>query len=356
MVTARLPFEGDTLYSIMMQHMQGVVRPPHEIAPELQIPEELSRVILKAIDKSREQRYQTAEEFASALEQIAGAGTSESSLPQANAPSFQATSVQASSRATPVPFPKTVPAIPPASAGSVQSRTASNFSSPPATSAPAMPPAEVVQPVATQPVAGKINAPVPDSLFVKSAEQHVFVQPRKTGIKNVIVIAVLIVAAAVVGGVGYLKYQAFRRVQIENAVNDLLSAAPSVSLRNAGIHVSVSNTREVTLDGDVTTQADFAVAESLAASVPGVADVKNRIRVVAPTNAQTAGQSGTPAESPDSLIQKGIGFLDAGDYPSAIESFTKAAGVDPNNKQAQDWIERANKAQKTEEELLKNRR
>ena len=35
MVTARLPFEGDTLYSLMMQHMQGNVRPPDEIAPEL---------------------------------------------------------------------------------------------------------------------------------------------------------------------------------------------------------------------------------------------------------------------------------------------------------------------------------
>jgi hypothetical protein len=218
-----------------------------------------------------------------------------------------------------------------------------------------MPPAEVIQPVATQPVAGNINAPAPDSLFVKSAEQHVFVQPRKAGIKNVIVIAVLIVAAAVVGGVGYLKYQAFRRVQIENAVNDRLSGAPSVSLRNAGIRVSVSNAREVTLDGDVTTQADFALAESVAASVPGVADVRNRIRVFAPTNAQTSGQSGSPAESPDSLIQKGIGFMDAGDYPSAIDSFNRILASDPNNKQAQGWIERANKAQQTEEKLLRSR-
>src|SRR5262249_36510871 len=35
MVTARLPFEGDTLYSIMMQHIEGDVRPPDQLVPEL---------------------------------------------------------------------------------------------------------------------------------------------------------------------------------------------------------------------------------------------------------------------------------------------------------------------------------
>ena len=71
MVTAQLPFEGDTLYSLMMQHVEGRVRPPHELVPELHIPEPLSRVILKSIDKAREQRFQTAEEFIAALDQVA---------------------------------------------------------------------------------------------------------------------------------------------------------------------------------------------------------------------------------------------------------------------------------------------
>ncbi len=356
MVTARLPFEGDTLYSIMMQHMQGAPRPPHEIAPELQIPEVLSHVILKAIDKSTEQRYQTAEEFAWALEQVASPGISEPSLPEASAPSFRATFMEGSSRATPVPAPPPVPAIPPPSAGSVEPRTAGNARTPvPAAAAPEVPSAEVVRTVAIEPPVGNVKAPAPDSLFVKSAEQHVFVQPRKLGIKNVIVITLLIVAAAVVGGVGYLKYQAFRRVQIENAVNDRLGAAPSVSLRNAGIRVSVSNTREVTLDGEVTTQADFATAESLAASVPGVAEVSNRIRVVAPPNGQSTGQGGSPAESPDSLIQKGLGFMDTGDYASAIDCFTRAAAGPEGNPKAQALVDQARRAQQTEEKLLRSR-
>jgi hypothetical protein len=278
------------------------------------------------------------------------------SLPEANAPPFQPTFVQGPSRAATAPIPPTVRAIPPTPTASAQPRIASNVSAPgPATSTPRVASDELARPGAIRPIAGNINAAAPDSLFVKSAEQHVFVQPRKLGIKNVIVIALLIVAAAVVSGVGYVKYQAFRRVQIENAVNDRLNSAPSASLRNAGIRVSVSNTREVTLDGDVTAQADFAIAESLAASVPGVVDVRNRIRVVAPQSGQTAGQNASPAESPDSLIQKGIGFMDAGDYPSAIDCFTKAAAGPKGNPKAQALVDQARRAQQTEEKLLRSR-
>src|SRR5580700_178861 len=71
MVTAQLPFEGDTPYSLMMQHLQGTVRPPHELVPDLHIPESRSEVILKAIDKSRDLRFQTAEEFIAALDEVA---------------------------------------------------------------------------------------------------------------------------------------------------------------------------------------------------------------------------------------------------------------------------------------------
>jgi serine/threonine protein kinase len=356
MVTARLPFDGDTLYSIMMQHMQGDVCPPHEIAPELQIPESLSRVILKAIDKSREQRYQTAEEFAAALQQVASAGAavSERGFSDANIPAFQATFEQPS-RAIPLPnapsVPKgtLVPTVPdrarPANKGNVAE---------PTNPAPVIPSSLSTQPAATQPVA--VSAATPDSLFIQSAEQHVLVQPRKFGIKNLVMTVVLFMAVVVVAGVGYLKYQAFRRVQIENAVNEKLSSAPSASLRSAAIHVFVSDRREVTLDGDVASQDDSSTAESLVSSVPGVVQVSNRLRIAATApSAQTTGQSGTPADAADSLIQKGVESLDAGDYPSAIDSFTKAAAADPSNHKAQEWTTRARQAQKTEEELLKNR-
>jgi serine/threonine protein kinase len=357
MVTTRLPFDGDTLYSIMMQHMQGEVRPPHEIAPELQIPESLSRVILKAIAKPREQRYQTAEEFAAALQQVGNAGTvpSEPSFSDARILPFQGTFAQ-QSRGNPVPSAPSIPRVTPIPTVPVQPRAPSKAStSAPATPAPVVPIAAVL-PAAAQPSVVNQIAPPPDSHFVNSAEQHVLVQPRKFGLKNLVMIVVLLLAAVVVVGVGYLKYQALRRVQIENAVNEKLSAAPSASLRNAGIHASVSEKHEVTLDGDVASQDDFSTAESLVSSVPGVVRVRNRLRVVAPVQSgQTTGQSGIPPDSADSLIQNGVESMDAGDYSSAMESFSKAAAANPGNKKAQDWLDRAKRAQKTEEELLKNR-
>jgi tetratricopeptide (TPR) repeat protein len=65
--------------------------------------------------------------------------------------------------------------------------------------------------------------------------------------------------------------------------------------------------------------------------------------------------AGVPGESAASLISKGTALLDAGDYPAAIDCFRKAA-ADPNNKGAQELLDRAQRAQKTEEELLRKRR
>jgi len=188
---------------------------------------------------------------------------------------------------------------------------------------------------------------------VKSAEQHLFLQPRKFRLKNLIVILVLFLAGVLVAGVGYLKYQAIQRDKIESSVTGQLNAAPSAPLRAAGIRVFVSDKHEVTLDGMVRSQEDFNLAESLATSVPGVTHVNNRVRVVPP--AQPEGQTGGQTESSESLINRGTAFLDAGDYASAIDCFTKAT-ADPNNKGALEFLDRARRAQQTEEQLLRKRR
>jgi hypothetical protein len=355
MVTAQLPFEGDTLYSLMMQHMEGNVRPPHELAPELQIPESLSVVILKAIDKSREQRFQTAEDFTAALGQIASddmgsqvANVAPSAFPQA--PSWTTSLPQAPSSQASVPRSLQVSQV---SAQPEPVRTANAVTPPPSTVLPQARPI-TAQRVAPQPAATSVKADQPpDSLFVKSAEQHLFLQPRKFRLKNLIVIVVLLIAAALVAGVGYLKYQSIQRMRIESGVTEKLSAAPSATLRGAGIRVFVSDMREVTLDGNVASQEDFTLAESLATSVPGVTHVNNRVRIN--PQVQTGGQTGSQTASPESLINRGNAFLDAGDYSSAIDCFTKAA-ADPNNKGARELLERARQAQQTEEKLLKNRR
>jgi serine/threonine-protein kinase len=338
MLTAQLPFEGDTLYSLMMQHMEGTVRPPHELVPQLHIPEALSGVILKAIDKARDQRFQSAEELIAALDQIGTDSVRDEQVLNDQSASGSAPSVFPGSQATPVPT-KAAPSVP------------ANTVTPPSSAVAPLAVAITAQPSLSSSVS---TAPPPaDSVLVKSAAQHLFLQPRTFRLKHLLILLVLGFAAVFVAGVGYLKYQSLRRMRIESAVTEKLNTAPSATLRQAALRVFVSDRREVVLDGNVSSKEDSASAEALAASVPGVSRVTNRVRVI-PAVIPGRGPTGA-AESADSLIHRGTAFLDSGDYSAAIDCFRKAA-ADPKNKGAQELLDRAQRAQKTEEELLRKRR
>lgn len=371
MVTAQLPFEGDTPYSLMMQHLQGTVRPPHELAPELHIPESLSRVILKAIDKSRDQRFQTAEEFIAALDQVkddpattgqvANAvmeGDRVASVPTVKEP-VENIAAPTASRVSPVS-----PTPPP-----TQSRASQVSPVPPksgTTNAANVPTAATpvdVPPVlsgAVQPSPDNIPASPADPAVVNSAAQHLFLQPKTFRLKHFLILLVLLAATVVVAGVGYLKYQTLRRLRIENAVLEKLSSAQSAALRQGAVRVFVSDGREVYLDGKVSSKNDFDSAGEMASSVSDVTRVINRVEYppVIPAGANPAATAGTvvPAASSESLISDGTKSLDDGKYAEAITSFSKALEADPNNQGARNLLDRARQAQKTEDDLLKNRR
>jgi len=285
MITAQLPFVGDTLYSLMQSHLKGDVRPPDEVKPELRIPKPLSQVILKAMEKSREQRFQTAEDFGAALDQM--------------------TKNEAANGVTPA-LAETLEG----------SKTA----------------ARQEPGLETNVTTGRFR------LSTRAGEQ--IRQGRRFGLKHLVAIIALGLVAVLVGGVGYPKYQSARRMRILNVIDEKLKAAPSPSLRRAGVRVFVSAAREVTLDGNVQNSEDFAMAESLAASVPGVIRVTNRLTVV---------------ESPESLINKGITLMDSGDYPSAIDCFQKASADPDASNRAKEWLVRAERAQQTEAKLLRKR-
>ena len=68
MVTGRVPFEGDTPFTIGVKHKSERPRNPREL--NTQIPEGLSRVILKCLEKDKGKRYQTAEDLHADLEQV----------------------------------------------------------------------------------------------------------------------------------------------------------------------------------------------------------------------------------------------------------------------------------------------
>jgi tetratricopeptide (TPR) repeat protein len=68
MVTGRVPFEGDTPYSIGVKHKSELPRNPKDINP--QISDDINRMILKCLEKEKEKRYQSAGELRSELENI----------------------------------------------------------------------------------------------------------------------------------------------------------------------------------------------------------------------------------------------------------------------------------------------
>jgi len=68
MVTGRVPFEGDTPFTIGVKHKSEAPRNPKEL--NSQIPDDLSQVILRCMGKDKEQRYQSAGEVRSELDKI----------------------------------------------------------------------------------------------------------------------------------------------------------------------------------------------------------------------------------------------------------------------------------------------
>jgi tetratricopeptide (TPR) repeat protein len=84
MVTGRIPFDGETPFSIALKHKTEKPQDPRDINP--QIPENLSRLIMRCLEKDREKRYQTAEELLSELSKIEeGIPTEERVIPRRRA-------------------------------------------------------------------------------------------------------------------------------------------------------------------------------------------------------------------------------------------------------------------------------
>lgn len=67
-LSGRLPFQGDTPLSLAVKHRIEKPKNPRTINP--QIPEDLSQIILKCLEKNRDDRYQTVEKLLADLENI----------------------------------------------------------------------------------------------------------------------------------------------------------------------------------------------------------------------------------------------------------------------------------------------
>src|SRR5208337_4955382 len=80
MVTGSRPFKGQSDYDLMVAQLQKAPLPPIDIQPEL--PKALNDIIMTALEKDPEKRFQSAEAFRFALQSVQGGLTS---LPVASA-------------------------------------------------------------------------------------------------------------------------------------------------------------------------------------------------------------------------------------------------------------------------------
>ena len=68
-LTGRLPFEADTMYALVAKHLEQEPPDPRTLKPD--VPEQLARVVLKAMAKEAAERFQTAAQMHDALEAVA---------------------------------------------------------------------------------------------------------------------------------------------------------------------------------------------------------------------------------------------------------------------------------------------
>ena len=109
LLTGKPPFTGDSAVAIAYQHVREIPRPPSSVAAD--VPESLDRVVLKALAKNRDDRYQDASHMRADL--LAAARGLSVSAPSAESWSAPAPA-PAMAAGSPSPAPAPAPPAPPA--------------------------------------------------------------------------------------------------------------------------------------------------------------------------------------------------------------------------------------------------
>lgn len=68
LLTARVPYDGENAWDVVMQHLNGPIPSPRSLRPEL--PPEYDAFFTRALAKQADSRYQTTTEFVQALEAL----------------------------------------------------------------------------------------------------------------------------------------------------------------------------------------------------------------------------------------------------------------------------------------------
>jgi serine/threonine protein kinase len=110
MVTGQLPFDAETPLAVVMKHINEPLPLPRSVKPDL--PESVERVILKALAKAPDDRYQTMRDLVDAFDRAASAAPTEARAVPPTAPAPPTPTVVEEAEAEPtavVPGPTPVP-------------------------------------------------------------------------------------------------------------------------------------------------------------------------------------------------------------------------------------------------------
>jgi eukaryotic-like serine/threonine-protein kinase len=115
LLTGKTPFDGETPVEIAMKHLSNTPKPPSKLRPD--VPRELDMVVMRALAKNPDDRYQSADEMEADLERVArGARVSATTVDTATqvlsrpaAATAAASATAATMIAPPVATPPTAP-------------------------------------------------------------------------------------------------------------------------------------------------------------------------------------------------------------------------------------------------------
>ncbi|MBQ9338544.1 MAG: protein kinase [Lentisphaeria bacterium] len=231
-LTGQFPFNGATPTEIARQHLEAPLIPPSQVNPA--VPEEVSNVVVKMMEKDPARRYQTAGELAEELTQIkhgkspaGGKAAPKISVPKISVPKVAPPPRIPTPAAAPeapkpkiVPKPVKMPAMPP------QPAPAQPAPVPPPrrpVKAPAMPP----QPAPAQPASSTPQPPVKKKKVVKSSAQG----PQQSTGKKVVKIVVGVVVVILLAVAGWVCYVRF--VKHEDPMAQISQVTEDLAKRNA---------------------------------------------------------------------------------------------------------------------------
>ena len=347
MLTGQLPFESETPVGLLIHHIQTTPVPPHQRAPQQRIPYALSMVLMKAMEKDKADRYQSAEEMIEALDQALHATTAT----MGSAPELGArTNLMGSSDAVPAA----------AAAAVAQKRI---------TPKPMTPP----------------RAPQAPGPAVRAAARPIPARPAQKNRSSLWATIVILLVGGAGGGywwytqhtspapaapVVVVQARAISDESIQTKIKNSISG--SSALRDVEVTVKDG---VVTLGGHAAKFSDADTAMALVSGLPGVKEVHNNIATgpAAATKEPPAVEvkkepppkrERTVPKGPDArtlarvreLVATGNQQIENGEYQTAINAFQSALTLDPASSDAATGLQRANKARQAEEDIQRRRK